>query len=244
MAKKLRGQLFARLALDYFDHPKIAGLSSEAIVAHLEMLVYSRRYLTDGVIPMRVAMRYALPVVDELASNDPENPSVIRRDDGSLILHGYEDFQETRAEVEGRRRSAKDRAAARWSKSAHSNATSNARSNAASAAHSNAETETETETYIHAQPTVAREPSKFPDWWAIWGKKKAKGDAEKAYKTALKKISHDDLMAKTQAYWDHVKASGTDLQYVPYPATWLRAEQWDDDLGPSQAPRLDPLKDW
>ena len=86
MAKKLRGQLFARLALDYFDHPKIAALSSDAIVAHLEMLVYSRRYLTDGVIPMRVAMRYALHVVDELASNDPENPSVIRCDDGSLIL--------------------------------------------------------------------------------------------------------------------------------------------------------------
>ena len=84
--------------------------------------------------------------------------------------------------------------------------------------------------HTNAQPTVAREPSKFPDWWAIWGKKKAKGDAEKAYKAALKKISHDDLMAKTTAYWDHVKASGTDLQYVPYPATWLRAEQWDDDL--------------
>jgi hypothetical protein len=98
--------------------------------------------------------------------------------------------------------------------------------------------------HTNAQPTVAREPSRFPDWWTIWEKKKAKGDAEKAYKAALKKISHDDLMAKTRAYWDHVKASGTDLQYVPYPATWLRAEQWDDDLGPSQAPRLDPLKDW
>ena len=151
---RLKGQLFARLALDYFDHPKIAGLSSDAIVAHLEMLVYSRRYLTDGVIPMRVAMRYALHVVDELASNDPENPSVIRCDDGSLILHGYEDFQETREEVEGRRRSAKDRAAARWSK----DAASNARSNAASTAHGNAETETETETYIRASQASAREP--------------------------------------------------------------------------------------
>src|SRR5699024_10601542 len=158
MAKKLRGQLFARLALDYFDHPKIAGLAAYAIVAHLEMLVSSRRYLTDGVIPMRVAMRYALHVVDELASNDPESPSVIRCDDGSLILHGYEDFQETRAEVEGRRRSAKDRAAARWSK----DATSNARSNAVSTAHSNAETETETETYIRASQASAREPSRFP----------------------------------------------------------------------------------
>lgn len=97
----------------------------------------------------------------------------------------------------------------------------------------------------NAQPTVAREPSKFPDWWAIWGKKKAKGDAEKAYKAALKKISHDDLMAKTQTYWDHVKRSRTDLQYVPYPATWLRAEQWDDDLTDTpgqQGAVFDPTK--
>src|SRR5699024_12142872 len=133
MAKKLTGQRFPRLALDYFGHPTIAGLSSDAIVAHLEMLVYSRRYLTDGVIPMRVAMRYALHVVDELASNDPDNPSIIRCDDGSLILHGYEDFQETRAEAEGRRRSAKDRADARWAE----HATSNAPVHAASTPHGN-----------------------------------------------------------------------------------------------------------
>ena len=95
-------------------------------------------------------------------------------------------------------------------------------------------------------PSVNEPPKKnFPDWWSVWEKKVSKGDAEKAYKAAVpKKISHDDLMAKTTAYWSHVKTSGTDLQYVPYPGKWLRAEQWDDDLGPSQAPRLDPLKDW
>ena len=101
-------------------------------------------------------------------------------------------------------------------------------------------------TDTNAQPSVAREPSRFPDWWVIWGKKKAKGDAEKAYKASVpKKISHDDLMAKTRAYWDHVKASGTDLQYVPYPATWLRAEQWDDDLTDTpgqQGAVFDPTK--
>lgn len=73
--------------------------------------------------------------------------------------------------------------------------------------------------------------SAFDDWWAIWGKKKAKGDAAKAYKAAVpKKISHDDLMAKTRTYWEHVKRTGLELTYVPYPASWLRAEQWDDDL--------------
>lgn len=143
---KLKGQLFARLALDYFDHPKIARLSPEAVVAHLEMLVYSRKYLTDGVIPMRIAMRYALHVVDELASNDPVNPSVIKNEDGSLILHGYSDFQETREEVESRRNKGKQAAQSRWTGDATSNATGNASSNAEPNATSNTETETETET--------------------------------------------------------------------------------------------------
>ena len=143
---KLKGQLFARLALDYFDHPKIARLSPEAVVAHLEMLVYSRKYLTDGVIPMRIAMRYALHVVDELASNDPVNPSVIKNEDGSLILHGYSDFQETREEVESRRNKGKQAAQSRWTGDATSNAKGNASSNAEPNATSNTETETETET--------------------------------------------------------------------------------------------------
>lgn len=146
---KLKGQLFARLALDYFDHPKIAALSAEAIVAHLEMIVYARKYLTDGDIPMRVAMRYASDVLDELASNDPERPSIVRNDDGSVTIYGYGDLQETRADVDDRRRSAKERAEARWKKDAPSNAHSTATSNARSNAGSNAETETETETEIN-----------------------------------------------------------------------------------------------
>lgn len=101
-------------------------------------------------------------------------------------------------------------------------------------------------TDTNAQPAVAREPSRFPEWWAIWGKKKAKGDARKAYSAAVpKKISHDALMVKTRAYWEHVKRTGMDPQYVPYPATWLRGEQWDDDMtGPAQRPNLNPLTDW
>src|SRR5699024_6873931 len=100
--------------------------------------------------------------------------------------------------------------------------------------------------HTNAQPPVAREPSRFPDWWASWGKKKAKGDAEKASKAAVpKKISHDDLMAKTTAYWTHVKRSAIDLQHVPYPATWLRAEQWDDDLTPNaQSGGRPPQQEW
>lgn len=101
--KKLDGAYFARLALDYFDHPKIGVLSDAAIVAHLEMIVYCRRYLTNGAVPKRVAARFAKQVLDELASNDPERPSIVINDDESVTVHDYADAQETREEIESKR---------------------------------------------------------------------------------------------------------------------------------------------
>lgn len=100
---KLNGHLFARLALDYFDHPKIAALSPEAIVAHLEMIVYARRYGTDGRIPNRIANRFGSGSLTELANNDPDRPSIAIHDDGSVTVHDYSEYQETREQIEARR---------------------------------------------------------------------------------------------------------------------------------------------
>ena len=145
---KLKGQLFARLALDYFDHPKIMSLSAEAIVAHLEMIVYSRKYGTDGAIPMRFAMRFAPSVLDELASNDENSPSIIRNDDGTVTIYGYSDMQETSEQIAERRQKRSEAgvagANARWQKDSKSHGKPHGKSNGKKMA----ETETETETYI------------------------------------------------------------------------------------------------
>ena len=149
---KLKGQLFARLALDYFDHPKIMSLSAEAIVAHLEMIVYSRKYGTDGAIPMRFAMRFASDVLNELANNDPEKPSIILNDDGSVTIHGYSDMQETSEQIEERRQvrraAGRTGAKARWQKDSKSHSKSHGKPDGKSNGKKMAETETETETYI------------------------------------------------------------------------------------------------
>ena len=149
---KLKGQLFARLALDYFDHPKIMALSAEAIVAHLEMIVYSRRYGTDGAIPMRFAMRFASSVLNELANNDPEKPSIILNDDGSVTIHGYSDMQETSDQIEKRRQVRRDAgragANARWQNDGKAHSTGHSSTHGNGHGKKMAETETETETYI------------------------------------------------------------------------------------------------
>jgi len=69
----------------------------------------------------------------------------------------------------------------------------------------------------------------FEKFWAAYPKKKSKGDAEKAFnainpseqlvETMLSTIER----AKTSDDW--MKDRG---QYIPYPATWLRAKGWED----------------
>ena len=184
---KLKGQLFARLALDYFDHPKIMSLSAEAIVAHLEMIVYSRKYGTDGAIPMRFAMRFANHVLDELANNDPEKPSIIRNDDGTVTIYGYSDMQETSEQIEKRRQARRDAgrvgANARWQTDGKSHSKSHGKPDGKSNGKKMAETETETEseTYISTSDDAL-----FEDFWNAYPRKIAKKEAMKKFAKAVK----------------------------------------------------------
>lgn len=95
--------LFAKLSLDYADHPKIQALSDAAFRAHVEMILYARRYLTDGRIPNRIANRFGSDAVTELMSNDEARPSLWRDEANDYWLYGFADIQETKYEVEARR---------------------------------------------------------------------------------------------------------------------------------------------
>jgi len=67
---------------------------------------------------------------------------------------------------------------------------------------------------------------KFDEWWAIYPRKTAKQDARKAWKTATKQTPPADIIKATR---HQTTTPGSPLnrepQYVPYPASWLRAGQ-------------------
>ena len=75
----------------------------------------------------------------------------------------------------------------------------------------------------------------FDAFWAAYPKKVSKGDARKAWKQIqpdselLTKMLTALGRAKTCQSW--MKDGG---QYIPYPATWLRAEGWEDEIGPTR----------
>jgi len=98
----MAGILFAKLDLDYADHPKIERLSDAAFRAHVSMILYARKYLTDGKIPARYAKRFGSETLSELLTNDEATPSLVRVESGDYELHGFLDLQESRAKVEKR----------------------------------------------------------------------------------------------------------------------------------------------
>ena len=80
----------------------------------------------------------------------------------------------------------------------------------------------------------------FDEWWKHVNKKESKGDARRAFKTALKKADLQSLIdgiERSQAYW---KSLGRSRDKTPHPATWLRAEGWLDDIPTSSMPSTGP----
>jgi hypothetical protein len=81
-----------------------------------------------------------------------------------------------------------------------------------------------------------RKGASFAKFWSLYPRKKSKGDAEKAWKAInpdeqlQDRMNHALERATTSAEWR--KDGG---QFIPYPATWLRAKGWEDEDASSNA---------
>ena len=83
------------------------------------------------------------------------------------------------------------------------------------------------------------QPDGWTEWWALYPRKVAKAAALKAYVSATK-AGHlpkalKDGLSRSVTWW---KVGGTEPQFIPHPATWLRQGRWDDE-----APALPQAKD-
>lgn len=80
----------------------------------------------------------------------------------------------------------------------------------------------------------------FEKFWGVYPKKRSKGDAEKAWNAMKPNEQLQDRIfdalerAKTSAQWQ--KDGG---QFIPYPATWLRAKGWEDEHQPARDPLVE-----
>ena len=81
------------------------------------------------------------------------------------------------------------------------------------------------------------EQSEFDLFWDYYPKKVAKGDAKKAFKKALKKVSGSQLILAVQPYAESVKHK--DPKFIPHASRWLNGERWADQLDQSKDTGMD-----
>lgn len=81
----------------------------------------------------------------------------------------------------------------------------------------------------------------FDEFWQAYPKKKSRGPAEKAWKAtaAIRPDLKDilDAIAAHSAGHDWQKEGG---KYIPYPASWLNAQGWLDEVSQVRAPLVQP----
>lgn len=85
----------------------------------------------------------------------------------------------------------------------------------------------------------------FNAFWSSYPRKRAKLDAQKAWKalTKAQRSAASEALPRHCANWT---AHRTALIHIPYPATWLRGHQWEDELDPvpPQAPTQTGTEKW
>lgn len=74
------------------------------------------------------------------------------------------------------------------------------------------------------QPVVEKE--QFESFWNFYGKKLSRPDAEKKFKSALKKDTFENIIDGVARY---IKSRGDDSKYWKHPSTWLHNECWKDE---------------
>lgn len=67
----------------------------------------------------------------------------------------------------------------------------------------------------------------FDAFWAVYPKRVDKGHARTAWKAALKRGAKPDAVIAAAAEFAESKV-GSDKQFIPYPATWLNGERYND----------------
>jgi hypothetical protein len=89
-------------------------------------------------------------------------------------------------------------------------------------------------------PALFPAVDEFEQWYSHYPRKVGKVDARKAWLKIERGVSLETLIAET-IRWDNSQ-EWRDLQFVPYPATFLRRRMWEDESLPYRASREDLVR--
>jgi hypothetical protein len=109
---------YFRLDVGYLANPKVAELAEDyprAVLLHLQCIAYATQHATNGIVPVRLAMRQACAEqcdIDLLL----QCGLLVRVDDRNVEVHDYLEHQRSADEVKSASDKGKKAAEARWAK--------------------------------------------------------------------------------------------------------------------------------
>ena len=74
----------------------------------------------------------------------------------------------------------------------------------------------------------------FSDFWGMYPRRVAKKDARKAWDKIPPKLHNQILTALFE--WSRIWKDRGEIEYIPYPASWLNGERWEDEYPPHHRP--------
>ncbi len=69
----------------------------------------------------------------------------------------------------------------------------------------------------------------FEAFWIMYPRKVARKDALKAWASCVREADLVPLFSAL-VHWRRIWLKRDELEYVPYPGTWVRGERWTDEL--------------
>jgi len=225
-----------------------------ALITFQQMIILCDSEGIVDMTPAAISRRTGIPIkyikagIDLLEQPDPcsrtpddEGRRVVRLDEHrpwgwKIVNHqkyrDLNDYEKVRGQNRERQRRYREKLRSESEDGNVTNVTS--RDSNAKSRHTNTDTNTDTDTKDNARSKrldgALFNHEGFDRFWRAYPKKRSKGDAKKAWRNLRPDAELENRIlsaveaAKKTPEW--TKDGG---QFIPYPATWLRREGWEDD---------------
>jgi hypothetical protein len=230
---------------DFYDHPKVLGMSDAAVSLWTRAGSYSVAKSTDGFVAETVlvhALRSTLEVADELVHR-----GLWQRRKGGFQFHEWGARNLTRERIEAdreadreRKRAARDAARQNGkvliegqvvrpdTDRTPSGIQEESDRNPPSSVSVSLSVSESSKNPSSPAPRAKAEDAEFSRFWAVYPRKVGKGEARKVWARLRKQgVDPGELIAGAIRYRDDPKRKP---EYTKHPGPWLNAERWTDQL--------------
>lgn len=228
---------WARIAVNFYRHPRTRRLSKDAQHLYLASILHCVEFSTDGRFPADETPYLAsVSCVRSSLESELLDAGLWTRQGEDVVIRDFLQHQTSRAELEARSERNRKAADARWSKAkskpdsepdASRNATGNAECNASR----------EEETRGEQKPP---DPPGFDEFWSMWPRGEGRKAAVRAFPKAVKTVGSAWDLVELAEKWLNER-SDMARSFVPHASTWLNGERWNDDPPPTTEPTEAPV---